>query len=96
MEHFVRFPAPQSSHEHGRYPVVVALHATLPAELQAAVKWAQQRAAVTGELLPSSENSARTPMSADVAKFVREILADGSYQQEILRIGKEDPDLASI
>jgi hypothetical protein len=36
------------------------------------------------------------PMSADVAKFVRQILTDGSYQEEITRIGKEDPDLASM
>jgi hypothetical protein len=74
----------------------VTLHATLPAELQDAVTRAQQRAAVTGELLPSSEISARVPMSADVSKFVREIFTDGSYQEEVTRIGKEDPGLASM
>ena len=35
-------------------------------------------------------------MSADVSKFVRKILTDGSYQEEITRIGKEDPNLASM
>jgi hypothetical protein len=73
----------------------VTLHVILPTELQAAVTRAQQRAAVTGELLPPSEISAREPMSADVSKFVREILTDGTYEQEITRIGKQDPDLAS-
>jgi hypothetical protein len=35
-------------------------------------------------------------MSAEVSKFIREILTDGTYEQEIIRIGKEDPDLASM
>jgi len=35
-------------------------------------------------------------MSADVSKFVREIFTDGSYQEEVTRIGKEDPGLASM
>jgi hypothetical protein len=96
MEQFLRCPALQSTLEHGGYPVEVTLHVTLPAELQDAVTRAQQRAAVTGELLSSSEISARVPMSADVSKFVRQILTDGSYQHEITRIGKEDPDLASM
>ena len=26
----------------------------------------------------------------------RQILTDGTYEQEIIRIGKEDPDLASM
>src|SRR5580658_1542332 len=96
LEQFLRFPGLRSSHEPGRYPVAVTLHATLPAELQDAVTRARQRAALTGEFFPSSEIPARTPMSADVAKFVRQILTDGSYQEEITRIGKEDPDLASM
>jgi hypothetical protein len=74
----------------------VTLHATLPTELQDAVKRARQRAAVTGELLPSPEGPPRTPTSAAVSKFVRQILTDGTYEQEIIRIGKEDPDLASM
>ena len=78
------------------YPYFVTLHVTLPAELQDAVRRAQQRAAVTGELLPPQEHSVRAPMSAAVSKFIREILTDGTYEQEIIRIGKEDPDLASI
>lgn len=75
---------------------MVTLHVTLPTELQDAVKQARQRAAVTGELLPSPEGPARTPMSAEVSKFIRQILTDGTYEQEIIRIGKEDPDLASM
>ena len=74
----------------------MTLHATLPTELQDAVKRARQRAAVTGELLPSPEDPPRTPMTAAVSKFVRQILTDGTYEQEIIRIGKEDPDLASM
>ncbi len=35
-------------------------------------------------------------MSAAVSKFIRQILTDGTYEQEIIRIGKEDPDLASM
>ena len=35
-------------------------------------------------------------MSAAVSKFIRQILTDGTYEQEIVRIGKEDPDLASM
>ncbi len=35
-------------------------------------------------------------MAAAVSKFVRQILTDGTYEQEIIRIGKEDPDLASM
>jgi hypothetical protein len=35
-------------------------------------------------------------MSAEVSTFIREILTDGTYEQEIIRIGKEDPDLASM
>jgi hypothetical protein len=89
-------PSAADSHEQGRYPSYVTLHATLPTELQDAVTKAQQRAALTGELLPSLETAARVPMSAEVAKFVCEILTDGSYQEEITRIGKEDPDLASM
>ena len=96
LEQFLRFQGLRSSHEYGRYPVAVTLHATLPAELQDAVTRARQRAALTGEFFPSSDIPARTPMSADVAKFVRQILSDGSYQEEITRIGKEDPDLASM
>jgi hypothetical protein len=65
-------------------------------ELQDAVTRAQNRAAVTGELLPSPASSARAPLSAEVSRFIREILTDGSYEQEIIRIGKEDPDLASM
>jgi hypothetical protein len=53
-------------------------------------------AAATGELLSSPEGPARTPMSAEVSKFIRQILTDGTYEQEIIRIGKEDPDLASM
>ena len=74
----------------------MTLHVTLPSELQDAVTRAQNRAAVTGELIPSPGSSARAPMSAEVSRFIREILTDGSYQQEIIRIGKEDPDLASM
>jgi hypothetical protein len=72
------------------------LHVALPTELQDVVTRAQNRAALTGELIPSPGSSAREPMSAEVSKFIREILTDGSYEQEIIRIGKEDPDLASI
>lgn len=54
------------------------------------------RAAVTGELLPSPEGPARTPMSAAVSKFIRQIVTDGTYEQEIIRIRKEGPDLASM
>jgi hypothetical protein len=32
-------------------------------------------------------------MSAPVSKFIRKILTDGTYEQEIIRIGKEDPGL---
>ena len=74
----------------------MTLHLTLPTELQDAVRQARQRAAVTGELLPSPEGLARAPMTAEVSKFIREILTDGTYEQEIIRIGKEDPDLASM
>ena len=35
-------------------------------------------------------------MSAAVSKFIRQILIDGTYEQEIIRIGMEDPDLASM
>jgi hypothetical protein len=35
-------------------------------------------------------------MSAEVSKFIREIPTDGTYEQKIIRIGKEDPDLASM
>ena len=31
-------------------------------------------------------------MAAAVSTFVRQILTDGTYEQEIIRIGKEDPD----
>ena len=47
------------------YPCVVTLHVTLPTELQDAVRQARQRAAATGELLPTPEGPATTPMSAD-------------------------------
>jgi hypothetical protein len=51
---------------------------------------------VTGELLPSPEGPARAPMSAAVSTFIRQILTDGTYEQEIRRIGKDVPDLASM
>lgn len=38
----------------------------------------------------------RTIVNIGVSKFVREILTDGSYQEEVTRIGKEDPDLTSM
>jgi hypothetical protein len=74
---------------------VVTLDMTLPTELQDAVRQARQRAALTGELLPSLEGAARKPMIAAVSKFIRQILTDGTYEHEIIRIGKEDPDLVS-
>lgn len=74
----------------------MTLHVTLPTELQDAVRQARQRAQVTGELLPTPEGPGRAPMSAAVSKLIRQILTDGSYEQEITRIGKEDPDLASM
>jgi hypothetical protein len=78
------------------YPRLVTLHLTLPTELQDVVRQARQSAAVTGELLPSPEGLARAQIPAEVSKFIREILNDGTYEQEIIRIGKEDPDLASM
>ena len=78
------------------YPWVVTLHVALPAELQDAVRQARQRAEATGELLPTQEGPATAPMSPAVSKFIRQILTDGTYEQEIIRIGKEDPDLASM
>jgi hypothetical protein len=74
----------------------VTSHVTLPSELQDAVTRAQNRPAVAGELFPSPASSARAPLSAEVSTFIREILTDGSYEQEIIQIGKEDPDLASM
>jgi hypothetical protein len=59
------------------------------------VRKAKQRAAATGELRPPSKGSAQSPLSAEVSTLIREIIADGTYEKEIIRIGKEDPDLAS-
>ena len=71
-------------------------HVTLPSELQDAVTWAQNRAAVTASFFRPRQSSARAPFSAEVSTFIRQILTDGSYEQETIRIGKDDPDLASI
>jgi hypothetical protein len=35
-------------------------------------------------------------MSTAVSTFIRQILTDGTYEQEIRRIGKDVPDLASM
>ncbi len=74
----------------------MTLHVSLPSELDAAVRRAQQHAAATGELRPNRKGSHRPPLSVEVSEFIREIIADGTYEQEITRIGKEEPDLASL
>jgi len=43
-----------------------------------------------------SEGSRENVNVGWVSKFIRQILTDGTYELEIMRIGKEDPDLASM
>jgi hypothetical protein len=66
------------------------------AQLEVAVARARGRAAASGELHPKASSSAPSPVGAAVGEFVERILTDGTYARTALRIGEEDPDLATI
>ncbi len=65
-------------------------------ELESAVTRARQRAAETGELHPAGSGLAGPPISPELAEFVRRVLTDGTYEQAVEQIGREDPDLATL
>ncbi len=68
----------------------------VPDEFTAAVERARVRAERTGELRPGPSTSLVTSIPDELAEFVDRILTDGTYAREVARIGREDPDLASI
>jgi len=68
----------------------------LPAELEAAVERARELAARTGELRPVVTGSFGALVPDELAHFVEQILSDGTYARAVERIGREDPDLASV
>jgi hypothetical protein len=67
-----------------------------PGDLEAVIERARARAARTGELRPGPSGSFERSVPDELAEFVDRILTDGSYAREVDRIGREDPDLASI
>lgn len=68
----------------------------LPPELRAAIQRARARAEASGELRPQRSAGGLRPLPAEVAAFVTRILSDGTYAEEIERIGADDPGVASI
>jgi hypothetical protein len=68
----------------------------MPVDLAAAVERARTRASRSGELRPFINNSVRAVVSDELAAFVERILTDGTYAEEVTRIGEHDPDLASL
>jgi hypothetical protein len=74
----------------------VATQKTLPAELEAAVELARSRAEASGDLRPAFLDAPRAGLPEDAVAFVRQILTDGTYLEEVLRMGAEDPEVASI
>lgn len=76
--------------------VHVAMQNALSAELAAVVDSARSRAEASGELGPAGRDASRPDLPEDAVAFVRLILSDGTYTDEVERIGAEDPDVASI
>ncbi len=68
----------------------------VPADIEAAVERARQRAAKTGELRPGSSRSFPVSIPQELADFLQRILTDGTYAQAVERVGREDPNLADI
>jgi hypothetical protein len=79
-----------------RYPDDVAIEQPLPTELDLAVRRASRRAEVVGDLRPDKGLSTPEPLPDGLATFVQQILADGSFAREVKRIGRQDPDLATL
>jgi hypothetical protein len=73
----------------------MALEHPLPELLEAAVERARMRAARSGELEPAS-TSEETPIPEELSDFVTRILGDGTYAKAVERIGRDDPDLATV
>ena len=74
----------------------MAMEQPASTELEAAVRRARSRAAATGELRPQISQPGRAPLPSEVGDFVRRILTDGSYDRVVEKIGREDPDLATV
>jgi hypothetical protein len=49
-----------------------------------------------GDLRPDKGLSTPEPLPDGLATFVQQILADGSFAREVKRIGRQDPDLATL
>jgi hypothetical protein len=69
---------------------------TLSPELEVAVELARSRAGESGELQAVILDGPRSALPEEAIAFVRQILTDGTYAEEVRRIGTEDPEVASI
>lgn len=68
----------------------------LPAELEAAVARARERAKLAGELDPKHSGTEFPLLPDEARRFVEQVLSNGSYAEEISRLGAEDPEIATL
>jgi hypothetical protein len=61
-----------------------------------AVSRARARAERTGELEPIPSGALALSIEDDLADFLQCIVTDGTYVDEVARIGEADPDVATI
>lgn len=68
----------------------------LPAELEAAVARARERAKLAGELEPKHSGTGLPLLPDEARRFLEQVLSNGSYAEEIRRLGAEDPEIATL
>lgn len=68
----------------------------LPPELEAAVARARAQAELAGELEPKRSRDGFPVLPEEATQFVRDVLSDGSYVEEIRRLGAQDSEIAAI